>query len=451
MSERMKNFSPSLLKGNIKELCFLFFPLLLVALSSSSLSFIEKIFFSHLGSEVMQAAVNVTYACRVFQMPSVLLAMMAQVCVGRLYGSREWCSIGPVVWQFIWFSILSSLVTVPLGVLYGKFYFAGTDIETVAIPYYYFLIAINFLYPLGAALSCFYLGLGRTRLILVIRLLSELLTAILAFAFILGKIGMPRLGLIGGGISVLVGQGGLCFVLFAAFLNHENRQIFCSGHYHFSPTLCWHNIKPGILRSLSSILGMTSWASTAHLMIGKGGEYLRVLSVGGTLFLFLSCFGEALCQAMTTIVSQIVGSKQHQLLRKAFHSGMLLSSILIVLVGVIFFSCSGSLLYHLFPDMILVKTSIFKILLGVWFSLAGYILIFVPVSFVLAFKDTHFSLVMGLVGWINGFLWMYWMIQKVGISADQFWIALSFVHFSSVGLYYLRMKKLTEAPFTAPG
>src|SRR5947207_1639171 len=142
------------LKGGLREFTLLFFPLLLMTFSTFLILFVEKVFFAQFSAQAMEVAVTAAYACQVFQGPCVALAMMTQVYVGRWYGAQEYRAIGAGVWQFIWFSCLSLLITLPLSVVYGAFYFRGTSIEEIGLPYFHFLICISFLFPLGATLSC---------------------------------------------------------------------------------------------------------------------------------------------------------------------------------------------------------------------------------------------------------------------------------------------------------
>ena len=62
--------------------------------------------------------------------------------------------------------------------------------------------------------------------------------------------------------------------------------------------------------------------------------------------------------------------------------------------------------------------------------------------YILAFKDTKFSLFMGTLNWINGFLLMYISIEVVKIPADQFWLVLSLMHAITALLYLWHMKWL---------
>lgn len=425
--------------GGMKELTLLFLPVLLISLSTAFLLFLEKLFFARLAQDVMEAAMNVSYICRIFQVSFTLLAMMAQVCVGRLYGAQEWKAIGPAVWQFIWFSIFSMILTVPASLAYGRYYFGGTSVEALAMPYFYFLIAINFLYPLGAALSCFYMGRGKTKVVLCARLGAEVLTLLLAYFLIFGKGPIPTLGLMGGAISTLIGQGGFCILLLVMFLRHEE---FGSRCFHFNIKLFWECIHPGLLRAISATSILVSWASIAHLMASKGGNYLLILAIGGTLFTFFSCLADAVCQAMTTVVSQLLGAKKHLLLRKAFHSGAFLALILSGLMAVPLLLFSVPLFQLLFPGSMLDPDSIQKLFGGIWLSISCIIFNYLSMSYILAFKDTRFSLFMGAMTWINGYLVMYFAIEKAEIAANQFWIVLAITQLLGALLYAARRKRL---------
>lgn len=117
---------------------------------------VEKVLLATLSKEDMEASLSAYYAVQIFQLSFVSLAMMAQVFVGNWYGEKKLSRIGPAIWQFIWFSIISLAITLPFGYLYGKFYFKGTVIEAIVLPYYYSLLAMSFLFPLGGALTCFF-------------------------------------------------------------------------------------------------------------------------------------------------------------------------------------------------------------------------------------------------------------------------------------------------------
>jgi Na+-driven multidrug efflux pump len=141
-------------------------------------------------------------------------------------------------------------------------------------------------------------------------------------------------------------------------------------------------------------------------------------------------------------VSQILGAQKFSYLSKALRSGALLASIMIVIVGIPLLCFPHVTFNWLFPTIDVGSMNIQKIFTGIWLSFTFFTFGYLPISYILAFKDTKFSLFMGFIGWINGFLFMYFMMNKVAIQADLFWTVLSIMHFSSLVLYWLRMRFL---------
>lgn len=443
MKPNRSHQNTALITGELKQFIRLFLPILLMTFSSCIFLMVEKLLLARLSAQSMEAAVSAAYACVLFQGPCIVLAMMCQVCVGRWQGAQDWKAIGPGVWQFIWFAFLSMLVIAPVGSLYGYYYFTGTAIEEVVMPYYTFLIFINFLYPLGAALSCFYIGQGKTRLVLISTLLSQVVKLILAYVLIFGiQDWIPALNIMGGAWSTLLAQGAFCISLSVVFLNSKHAKQYDTRQWKFRPKLFWECIQPGLLRALSRVLMASCWASIAYLMTAKGGDYLLSLSVGGTLFLFLPFLGEAICQTQTTIVSQILGSRRYFLLEKAYRSGTILVISATILVGIPLIIFPSFTFEYLFPKIIMSEAQIRQSFLGVWLSFTFFTFCYVPISYILAFKDTQYFLWMGFVNWINGYLYMYFMLKKIEIPAEDFWIYLSLMHASMALLYFLRMRIL---------
>lgn len=445
--------APSVEMGGFKQLLVLFLPISLMTFISCLFILVEKVLLARLSVQAMESAVNASYASLIFQAPGVALVMMTQVFVGRWFGAQEWKMIGPGVWQFIWFALLSILVTIPSGVMFGHYYFHGTAIENSVFPYYYFLLGINFLYPLGSSLACFYIGQSKTRLVVISTISSQIVKLLLGYLLIFGWGWIPAFGLLGGAIGTLVAQGGFCLFLFWNFLKPANARLYNTREWQFKPKLFWSCIQPGLLRAINRILGFGSWAAIAHLMAIRGGEYILILSIGGALFLFLPFLGDALCQAQTTIVSQILGAKKYNLMDKAFRSGALLSTITTIILCLPLVIFPIATYHYLFPDAILDDLKIKYVFWGIWLSFAFFSFTYVPISYILAFKDTKFSFFMGFVSWINGYLLMYVALDIVKISAEYFWFALVIMHSTTALFYYMRMRwlqtKVRAIPATA--
>lgn len=442
--------------GEIRELLSLFLPILVMTFSNYIFLLLEKVFLARLSVEAMEAAVNATYGCMISHISCTALAAMAQVYVGRWIGAKEFTTIGPGLWQFLWFSLLSMLFTFPLSMLYGKFYFFNSHLKEIALPYFYFLSGINFLYPLATSLICFYVAQGKTRLILFSSLSFQILKTLLAYLLIFGwKDYIPAFGIMGGAISIAITQSGFCLLLLYVFLKPEYARLYNTRQWHFRKTLFWECVHPGLLRAFSRILVALCWASIAKLMSARGETHLLILSIGGSIFLFLPSLADAICQAQLTVLSHILGQRNYEALSKAFRSCSFLVLLTVILAAVPLILFPMVTFNFLFPSIEMNSSTISTVFFGIWVSFAFYTYGYVPISSVLAFKDTKFSLFMGGVIWINGFLLMYLAIEHFNIPPDYFWLVLSLMHGSTTLLYLWRMKwlesRLTLSPKAAFG
>lgn len=431
-------------RGELRSLLLLFLPLVGISFSNYLFYLLEQLFLTRVSQQAMEAAINASYPCQIFQAASVSLVMMASVCVGRWHGARELKTIGPGIWQFIWFSFFSMILTVPGSLLYGHWYFQGTEIETEALPYFYLFTGFNFLYPLGASLSCFFLGQGKTRLVLWLNLGDQITKIGLAYLLIFG-IGsrIPAMGIIGGAISSLLAQCLLCIVFSIIFLSKQNRDTFHTHQWRWQPTFFWDCIQPGLFRALNRIFSIGSNASIAHLMAAKGGDYLLILSIGGSLSLFLPFIFEAAYQAQTILVSQLIGSKNFISLFRTARLGLLLVSCPILLIGIPFLGFSSSTFYCLFPGIALDSQSIQTMFLGIWLWFAYFTIAAIPLSYILAFKDTKFYFCVGIAFWISDYILMYFFVKIIGIPANMFWLIFSIVQMvSTIPIYFGRMAVL---------
>jgi multidrug resistance protein, MATE family len=433
-------------KGDLKWIWILFLPLVGTSITNYAFHVLEKLFLTRVSQVALEAALNATIACQIFQAASISLVMMAQVYVGRWYGGRIWTMIGPGIWQFIWFSFLSMIITVPGSLCYGIWYFHGTEIESAALPYFYLFTFFNFLYPLGASLTCFFLGQGKTRFILFASIVDQILKIGLAYLLIFGiDPFLPGMGMIGGAISSLTAQAIFCIILGIVFLKKNHRETFHSHRWKLDPLLFWECIKPGLFRGLNRVLSFASWACIAHLMAIKGGDYLLILSIGGSLNLFSPFLFEAIYQTQTTIVSQMIGAKNFTNLFAASRSSLILVLCFTCLIGIPFLLFSQKIFTFLFPGIAIDIQTIQNLFCGIWLWFFYFTFAAIPLSYILAFKDLKFYSFVGAIFWITDYLLMYFFIEKIQIPANLFWIVLSLVQMAStIPIYFWRMSTLCK-------
>lgn len=294
--------------ASLRELLILSFPLILSTLSASLLGLCDRYFLSQYSLQAWKACSTASNLCFFYQMSLIMIATAAQVFIGQFQGAKKNLLIGPFTWQIIWFSLLSMLITYPLSLL-TTLYVQGSEIQEPATLYFKYLSAVNFLYPLGATLSAFYIGRGKTRIILLVNLCIQCLNIGLDYLLILGGPGwFEGMGIKGAAIATMSSQGLLCIILMSMFLQKKYIPLYRTDQKKFNRHLFWEGLKTGIPRAWGRSMAVGSWLFASYLMVQKGGDYLLIHTFGVSLFLIFSFINEGMAQALITITSHILGS-----------------------------------------------------------------------------------------------------------------------------------------------
>jgi MATE family multidrug resistance protein len=405
----------------------------------------DRLILARYSLEALEGCVSALYLSQLFQLPCVRVASIAQVFVGQYRGSKELNKIGPCIWQMIWFSILSMCITWPLSVPIGSLFFQNTAVQENGTLYFQCLMALNFLFPLGAALSSFYLGQGQMKMILFASLASHIVNILLDFLLIFGIDGLfSPLGTLGAAIATGISQSLFCSILFYNFLNTKNRQLYSTPNFHFDLSSFWKCLQIGLPRAGTKIILFTAWVAITHIMIRKGGNYLAILAFGGSLTLFFSCLNEGLSQALITIGAYIVGAKRYKLMWKLARSACLFLSFWTLLIAI---PCL------LFPDNLIAlffkeppsSTLLHELRLSCYWLLVFFLahgLNLISLGLLTSYGDTLFQLLFGIaLTWMPSFLPVYFAIELYDAPPDRLWLIMAGACLTSALTYFLRLKQ----------
>jgi MATE family multidrug resistance protein len=292
-----------------KALFFLSLPLMLAVFSGNIMHICDRLLLAQFSLGALETCAVATALCILFQQPLLRIASSTQVVIGHHYGAGRYHLIGPCVWQMVWFSLASTLVTLPAGLFAAPLYFGGMSIEEPASAYFYCLLSANCLFPLGSALSCFYLGQGRAAPIYGASLISQSLNIGLNAALIFG-VGdcIPSLGSLGSSLATIAAQATFCLILFAGFLSKKHRTTYRTGCYRLLKEPMRELLQIGWPRCLQRVCTLTVWAVVGHIMSLKGELPLLIFSLGGTLVMIFYFLNDGLMQGVITLASQLTGA-----------------------------------------------------------------------------------------------------------------------------------------------
>jgi multidrug resistance protein, MATE family len=440
--------------ASARELLMLSLPLILSLFSASFMGFCDRIFLARYSLASLEGCVSSSYLCLMFQHPVIRIVSMAQVFVGLFLGSRQYGKIGPTIWQMIWLSFLSMIITYPCSQWIGPQLFQKSSVGVEASVYFNTLMAVSFLYPLGTTLSSFFIGQGRMKIIFLSTIASHAVNIVLDYLFIFGIDGLlPPQGVYGAAVATAISQCVFCMILFWAFLRKKEREKFGTGQYRFNLSSFWKQLRIGLPRAAARIITLSSWVAVSQIMTIKGGDHLIVLSFGGSMLLLFTFINDGMLQGMITIASNLMGTKDYDKIWKLVRSGFILlftTTALLSIPYLIFPHFTLSLFFSSLPTgetYTVLKNSC----IWLWIFYFCYGFGAIGLSLITASRDLAFHLWTMLFTWVTATIPIYYVMHYAQWSADKMWLMMAFdcFFYSFIFLYRSSKEKwkLKEAEF----
>jgi len=150
------------------------------------------------------------------------------VFVAQYYGKKEYRSIGPAIWQTVYLSLIAALIILCIS------FFSGNIFMNIGHPYIVACEEVKFFRVLCygafptlsvAALSGFYAGRGKTKIVLLVGICGVFINIILDVCLIFGYFGFPRLGIVGSAWSSNI-SSAIMFVIYVFMIIAKGNSIY---------------------------------------------------------------------------------------------------------------------------------------------------------------------------------------------------------------------------------
>lgn len=326
-------------EGSVKELWTISFPLILSMLSINVMTFVDRLILAKYDTSAMNAAVVAGLVFSIFQFGAMGIASVSEVFVGQFNGANKLQRIGEPVWQMIWFSLMTAFLFLPLGLWAGKYFIPIPEYHDQGIPFFRWLMIFGPAFPLVAALSSFFVGRGRVKLVMITTILSNVLNISLDFLLIFGvEPGIPPLGASGAAIATGVSQAVQAVLLLAVFLRRRHREKHGTGEWIFKPRFFWQVLKIGFPTAMSSIIELSAWSVLAQLLASVSAAHITVYSIGDSFFVLFTFGFWGLQKGITTVVANYIGAERENLISSCLLSGIkIVFAIMLIFTVPLFF------------------------------------------------------------------------------------------------------------------
>ena len=433
--------------ASFRSFCFILLPILLQQVSMSIMNFLDCLLLSHYSLEAIKGFTVASACVGIFQLPLTRMAITSQVFVAQSEGAGCRQEIGPYVWQMIWLSVMSSFITIPISLWTPSFLLGVRPVESHAEKYFDILMLGNVLFPLAVALTTFFVGQRKFKIILW----STLFKHVCHFSFdailIYGVKGIiPAFGLKGAAFAAIMAECIECLVLGSIFLSSSYRKQMNTGNWHFNFVRFWHCIKLGLPMCALALVIRVTWSGIVKIATNAGEEYLIVLAFGNSLVLLMTFIDQGIRQSVTIIFSQLVGSEQHAKIWKLVRSASLFIGFFMFVLSIplivfpervidFFFSESAKGSFSNEVVWILVMTC-----LSMWFFAFSSSVYYTVIGILTAAHDTLFICNVHLIcSWVLIYLPFVLTIKYLQWPAWTFWMVMSAITFVRVFILMVRV------------
>ena len=303
--------------GSLRLLWRISFPLMISFLSQMTMLFVDRLFLSKYSAPALAAAASAGTLSWSFNLGWVTLAAMAEVFVAQSNGAKNYREIGRAPWQMIWVALFSILFFTPLAFQGAEAFYGGSG-KVYELQYFRYLMLMSPFSVLLSALTAFFVGQGKTRIIQFLSILGNGINIGLDALFIF-RFGW---GVKGAAIATGTGVAVQAAILLYLFLRKSNRLEFGTNRYHLDIPLLKKILRVGLPPALLCSMEIGGWAFFYHMMDKISPTHLFVCSVCQSILLLFIFFGLGLEKGAAAVTGNLIGAGKYHEVKNVLKSGL---------------------------------------------------------------------------------------------------------------------------------
>ena len=341
--------------GNIRQMLVIALPMVVSQACDTAMIFTGRVFLSRLEPELMNAAMG--GGLTVFMMMSFFIGLTgySSALVAQYLGAGRKKDCAVVITQAVIFCVLAYLPILfcrPLG--HAMFQFMGIAPEQLGAQNLYFdiLLFAVIISLLRNVLSCFFSGIGRTRVVMVASFTSMIVNALLGYVFIFGKFGIPALGIRGAAYAAILGGLSGLLILVASYLRKKNcDEFFILNSFRFDRAVMSKLLRfgsPAGLEFFLNILAFNALVMTFHAH-GLVTATAATIMFNWDMVSFVPLLGIEI--AVTSMVGRFMGARDPDSAHRSVMSGLKLGMVYTTIIFVFFIGIPQHLVGFFHPSV----------------------------------------------------------------------------------------------------
>jgi MATE family multidrug resistance protein len=280
--------------------------------SDSIMMFVDRLFLSRVGE--VHLAASMAGGLTMFMLSSFFVGMVGYVTaiVAQYYGAKRYRQCGQSTFQAVLVALASYPLLLGLSPLVRYFFHvAGHQPQQIELGYLYFqtLVFGSVFLILRYALAGFFLGIGRTTVVMLANLAGMIINIPANYVLIFGRLGFPELGLRGAAIGTIAGNAMIFAILLLFYLRGANRfQFKTNESLKFKPQIMGKLLRFGIPAGFELFLSVTAFNLFVQFMHSYGTVVAAAVTItfNWDIVAFIPMLG--MSHATTALVGQNIGA-----------------------------------------------------------------------------------------------------------------------------------------------
>lgn len=312
--------------GSVREVLGIALPMVLSLSFDSLMTFIDRLFLSRLGSEQMSAALAGGLASFVLSTLFAGLIGYATAMVAQSFGSGFPERGSRILTHAIVLSLLAYPIMLLLHPL-GHALFAWAHIDPIQLApqtQYFDILVLGSLIPLlRHSLSCFFSGIGETRIVMLASFLGLIANCTLNYALIFGHFGFPAMGIRGAAIGTIFAGMLSLLVLGIRYFGADIRRRFHNAlTWSLSRKIFFEFLRKGSPSGVEMLLNLLAFQLMILIFHGRGlvNATAATIMFNWDMVTFVPLIGLEI--AATSLVGRYAGAKDFASAEKVTRSGI---------------------------------------------------------------------------------------------------------------------------------
>lgn len=402
--------------GRIADNVRLAYPIVLSGLGLSIVQFFDTLMVGQVNKESLAAVAFASAIIIVFLVFGQGMGMAQTPLVGQAFARKETKRVA-IIFQnaILQNTLVGVFIVLALLILLPFLPYLGQDAEVIKFAKPYFIATALSLLPaqIFLAFRHFMEGVGNTKITMIIIISANILNIILNYIFIFGKMGCPAMGAFGAGLATLVARTlmPIAYVVFILSNKKYRRYTFFFKKSNLQLYMQKNILRLGFPIAVQQTLECFAFSMITIMMGWFSTVVLASYQIALTFFTMTFQISCGVASATTILVSHSYGRKDYDAIREQAKTGVGLSVATMTVFGTIFILFPDFITSMFTDDIEVIKQAaplfliagIFQVIDGTQvtllgalrgmndvnkpmkYSLFGYILIALPLAYLLGF------------------------------------------------------------------